>query len=80
MITVEELKENGFESPDWLSGYWYHPKFKVDNYHEYNFPLNENGEVTFIRESDNYHGLTVEIKTIEKLLKFFEFLEKVKED
>jgi hypothetical protein len=82
MITVEQLKENGFEQADWMDNWWYHPLYKTWEHYHYFFPLDDedNGVITYIKEDDNYHGIRLNIDTIEKLLQFFECLEKVKQE
>lgn len=82
MITTEQLRENGFEQSDWMDNWWYHPLYKTWENCYYFFPLDDedNGVITYIKEDDNYHGIRLNIDTIEKLLQFFECLEKVKED
>lgn len=67
MITKEELESLGFYfSED-------HQDFRSDKYSNYGFSLEDN-KIDYVRNSDNFHGLIVSIKTIDELKTFLTFL------
>jgi len=67
-MTNEELESSGFVYAEFENG-WIHNK-----YPRYNFLLVD-GKATFVREYDNYHGVSLNnISDINDLRKFLLFL------
>ena len=64
MITKEQLFELGFEQPEYFNGDFCKGEHTITLI---------DGKIDFIRERNNYHGLCVNINSIEELQQFLSF-------